>query len=344
MSKTAVIILNWNGRKFLEEFLPFVVQFNSANAEIIVADNASTDDSVEWLKINFPAIRIIRNQKNGGFAKGYNESLTQVDADYYVLLNSDVEVTAGWLEPIIKMLDADNSIAAVQPKICDYKDKTKFEYAGAAGGFIDKYGYPFCRGRIFETLETDSGQFDNDLEIFWATGACMFVRSSVWKELGGLDEDFFAHMEEIDLCWRMRNCGYKIMYSGKSEVYHVGGGTLSKQNSKKTFLNFRNNLILILKNHNSEYLFFKIVWRLFLDGIAGTKFFFTGEFAHTFAVLRAHYAFYSVVGTTLKKRNVLKSGITKFATKGIYTKSIVADYFLRGKKKFNDLKQEDFHS
>jgi GT2 family glycosyltransferase len=342
MAKAAVVILNWNGRKFLEDFLPSVVQHNPVFSEVIVADNASTDDSIAWLHKNFPAVRVIRNSTNGGFAKGYNESLAQVDADYFVLLNSDVEVTAGWIEPVIGLMEKDTSIAAAQPKIRAFHAKEKFEYAGAAGGFIDKYGFPFCRGRVFETVETDAGQYDEDAEIFWATGACMFVRASVWKEMNGLDEDFFAHMEEIDLCWRMRNRGYKIMYAGKSIVYHVGGGTLGKQNPQKTYLNFRNNLILLLKNHASQYLFIKIFWRMCLDGIAGARMFFGGQFAHFWAVQRAHFAFYARLPETLRKRKALKKNITRFATKGVYTKSIVAEYFLRGKKKFSELDKENF--
>jgi GT2 family glycosyltransferase len=342
MSKAAVVILNWNGRKFLEDFLPAVVQHNPEFSEIIIADNASTDDSVAWLNKNFPAVRVIRNAANGGFAKGYNEALAQVEADYFVLLNSDVEVTAGWMEPVISLMEKDLSVAAAQPKIRAFHAKEKFEYAGAAGGFIDKYGYPFCRGRIFETVEDDSGQYDDDAEVFWATGACMFVRASVWKEMGGLDEDFFAHMEEIDLCWRMRNSGYKIMYSAKSIVYHVGGGTLGKQNPQKTYLNFRNNLILLLKNHAPSYLFIKIFWRMVLDGIAGMKMLLGGQPAHFWAVQRAHFAFYARIPKTRKKRRELKKHITKFATKGVYKKSIVAEYFLRGKKKFSGLDKENF--
>ncbi len=342
MAKAAVVILNWNGRNFLEEFLPSVIRFNPEFSEVIVADNASTDDSVSWLKTNFPSVRIIQNPKNGGFAKGYNEALSHVDAEYYILLNSDVEVTANWMEPVIQLMDSDSNIAAAQPKIRSYKEKGKFEYAGAAGGFIDKNGYPFCRGRIFETVEDDLGQYDDDIELFWATGACLFVRSSVWKEMNGLDIDFFAHMEEIDLCWRMRNLGYKIMYSGKSLVYHVGGGTLGKQNPRKTFLNFRNNLIIILKNHASGYLFVKILWRMLLDGIAGVKLFFTGDFAHVWAIIRAHYSFYYMIPETIRKRKALKKNIIHFATKGIYTKSIVAGYFLGNKKKFTDLDKKDF--
>ncbi|MEO5642293.1 MAG: glycosyltransferase family 2 protein [Bacteroidia bacterium] len=342
MVNVAVVILNWNGRKFLEDFLPSVIQHNPDFSEIIVADNASTDDSLAWLNKNYPAVRVIRNSSNGGFAKGYNEVLAQVEADYFILLNSDVEVTKGWITPVIELMEKDHSIAAAQPKIRAFHAKEYFEYAGAAGGFIDKYGYPFCRGRIFETVEQDNGQYDDDAEIFWATGACMFVRASVWKEMGGLDEDFFAHMEEIDLCWRMRNRGYKIMYCGKSIVYHVGGGTLGKASPQKTYLNFRNNLMLLLKNKQGPFLFFKIFWRMCLDFIAGMKFLLAGEPAHFWAVQRGHFAFYARLPKIRKKRFALKKNIKTFATKGIYKKSIVAEYFLRGKKKFSDLGKENF--
>src|SRR5665213_1345257 len=265
MTKVAVVILNWNGRKFLEQFIPSVEKNNPNFSELIVADNASTDDSIEWLQNNFPKIKRIRLKNNGGFAKGYNDALEKIDAEYYVLLNSDVEVTQNWLEPIIKMMDADQNIGACQPKIRAFNDKEKFEYAGAAGGFIDKWGYPFCRGRIFDTYEIDEQQYNDSCEVFWATGACLFVRASAWKEVGGFDEDFFAHMEEIDLCWRMRNRGWKVMYCGESTVFHVGAGTLSKQNPKKTFLNFRNNLVLLAKNHAPGWFGLKLFLRMVLD-------------------------------------------------------------------------------
>ena len=245
MTKTAVVILNWNGKKFLEQFLPYVIKHSSSDAEVIVADNASNDDSVEFLKNNYPEIQIINNNENGGFSKGYNEALSKIDAEYYVLLNSDIEVTENWIKPIIDLMDSDKSIAVCQPKLRSYHQKEMFEYAGAAGGFIDKYGYPFCRGRIFNSIEVDNGQYDDTCEVFWATGAAMFVRAELYHKFGGLDNDFFAHMEEIDFCWRLKNEGYKIMYCADSVVYHVGGGTLPKNSSRKTFLNFRNNFNLL---------------------------------------------------------------------------------------------------
>ncbi len=335
--KVAVVILNWNGEKFLEKFLPSVLSFNSAESQLIVADNASTDDSVSFLQTNYPAIKIIQNTTNGGFAKGYNDALKQIKADYYVLLNSDVEVTPNWIEPIIKLMYSDKTIAACQPKILDFNNKTHFEYAGAAGGFIDKYGYPFCRGRIFETLEEDKGQYNTTSEIFWATGACLFIRAEYFQQMQGFDEDFFAHMEEIDLCWRLKNNGYKIMYCGDSIVYHVGGGTLKKSNPYKTFLNFRNNLILLYKNLPSDNFYSKLFIRFVLDGIAGLKFLLSGEFDNFMAVLKAHGSFYSSLNKTVKKRRQLKKGIKKHATAGIYKHSIIVDYFLRNKKTFKEI-------
>jgi GT2 family glycosyltransferase len=252
--KTAVVILNWNGRNFLETFLPSVLEYSARCADVIVADNASTDDSVAFLQEHYPQIRIIEHPKNGGFSKGYNDALKQIDAEYYILLNSDVEVTPNWITPVIEMMDADPSIAACQPKLRSFEDRSQFEYAGAAGGFIDAYGYPFCRGRIFDVLEEDRGQYDDACEVFWATGACLFVRADLYHALGGLDEDFFAHMEEIDFCWRLKNNGHKVMYCPDSTVYHVGGGALPKSSPRKTYLNFRNNLALLVKNLPSKRL------------------------------------------------------------------------------------------
>lgn len=335
--KVAVVILNWNGRAFLEKFLPSVVTNNEADVELIVADNASTDDSISFLANHYPQIKIIQNESNGGFAKGYNDALKHVTAEYYVLLNSDVEVTANWIAPIIKLMDSDASIAACQPKIRAYTNKTQFEYAGAAGGYIDKYGYMFCRGRILDTLEEDNGQYNDTREIFWATGACLFIRAELFHLMNGFDEDFFAHMEEIDLCWRLKNRAYKIMYCANSTVYHVGGGTLNKSNAKKTYLNFRNNLVLIFKNHSSNYFLIKLIMRMCLDGVAGTKFLFSGEFNHFWAVLKAHGSFYKTLGTTIKKRRLLKTQIKEYTTSAVYNKSIIIDYYLRKKKKFSEL-------
>ncbi|MGM0567570.1 MAG: glycosyltransferase family 2 protein, partial [Bacteroidota bacterium] len=277
MKKVAVVILNWNGAKFLRKFLPSVLK-HSTEAEIVVADNASADDSLVILEKEFPQVRIIKNHRNEGFAKGYNTALKQIDADYYVLLNSDVEVTANWIQPVIELLERDNSIGAVQPKIRSWYEPEKFEYAGAAGGFLDLYGYPFCRGRIFEHTEKDLQQYDDSREIFWATGACMFVRADLFHDSGGFDPDFFAHMEEIDFCWRIKQKGYKVMFTPKSLVYHVGGGTLPSSSSFKTYLNIRNNLAMLYKNLPQENLSRTIFVRLLLDGIAAIKFLFSGGF------------------------------------------------------------------
>ena len=335
MTKVAIVILNYNGEKFLKQFLPFVIS-HSPSTEIIVADNASKDQSVNILKNDFPEVRLIELYENHGYAQGYNEALAQVEADYYILLNSDVEVTDNWIEPIIKLMDSDSTIAACQPKLLDYNRKEKFEYAGAAGGFIDFLGYPFCRGRIFNELETDTGQYNDTREVFWATGACMFVRASIFHEVGGFDGDFFAHMEEIDLCWRMHLAGYKVYYSAESTVYHVGGGTLHKSNPRKTYLNFRNGLALLYKNHPPQHLWLNILIRLVLDGVAGVKSLFDGGVLDCIAVVKAHFNFYANFRSWHKKRNAL---IRKNGYKFIYPNSIVKAHFLDKTKKFSSLRK-----
>ena len=338
MKKVAVVILNYNGRKFLEEFLPNVIENTSSVADIIVADNKSTDDSVDFMKKNFPNIKLILNDYNGGFATGYNIALRQIEADYYVLLNSDIEVTPNWITPIIDLMESDMSIAACQPKILSYHDKTKFEYAGAAGGFIDKYGYPFCRGRLFQDLETDESQYNDTKEVFWATGACMFIRASLYHRYGGLDDDFFAHMEEIDLCWRLKNLGYKIMYCPDSTIYHIGGGTLPKSSARKTYLNFRNNLSLLIKNLPEGKVFGIIFYRFFLDWIAAVKFLFDGSFADFFAVTRAHLSVLKHIPALKKKR----SQYTHNKVSQVYQKNIVFKYFLEKKRLYSELDERDF--
>jgi GT2 family glycosyltransferase len=339
MIRIAVVILNWNGRKYLEQFLPRLIETNQHNAEIIVADNASTDDSVSFLTQNHPSVRIIRNLKNNGFAGGYNLALKQVEADYYILLNSDIEVTPNWINPVIELMEKDPLIAACQPKILSYHERTKFEYAGAAGGFIDKYGYPFCRGRLFQSIEEDHGQYDNETEIFWATGACMFIKAKLFHSLGGLDEDFFAHMEEIDFCWRLKNLGYRIMYCPSSTVYHIGGGTLPKVSWRKTYYNFRNNFFLLYKNLPDNLLFEVFAKRMFLDAIAAMRFLFTAGFKDFFAVSKAHFSFYSMIGKLRVKRRLIKHS----ELKQIYKKNIVFEHFLHGKKKFSDLDPQKFY-
>ena len=286
MSKVAVVILNYNGEEMLGRFLPSVVG-NSPGADIVVADNASTDGSVAFVKENFPSVKIVLLDRNYGFAGGYNRALEKVAADYVLLLNSDVETTPGWLEPLVALLDADSSIVACQPKILDFKRKTHFEYAGAAGGFIDRYGYPYCRGRLFDTVEEDKGQYDVPCDIFWATGAALLVRAAAYRAAGGLDECFFAHMEEIDLCWRLRSRGYRIVCEPRSVVYHVGGATLSAGNPQKTYLNFRNNLLMLYKNLPSCELGTVMRVRCLLDYVAALKFAVAGEWLHCKAVLKA---------------------------------------------------------
>ena len=322
MDKIAVVILNWNGIKLLEQFLPSVIQF-SQDATIYVADNASTDDSVNFVLQNFPTVKIIKNTGNHGFAKGYNDALKEVDAEIYALVNSDIEVTEDWLKPIIETFDSEKNTAIIQPKILDFKNKGYFEYAGAAGGFIDKYGYPFCRGRIFDTIEKDNGQYDDDCEIFWASGACFFIRKKVYDELEGFDESFFAHQEEIDLCWRAQNDGHVIKYNHQSVVYHVGGATLEQGNPKKTYLNFRNSLLMLVKNLPKKGLFFIIFFRMILDGIAGVRFLTQGKFKQTLAILHAHFSFYCISLIYLRKRK-------DFQMQKYYTvKSVVFMYYIK---------------
>jgi GT2 family glycosyltransferase len=331
--KTAIVILNWNGQKLLEQFLPSVVNFSLDEATIYIADNASTDDSVSYVKTHFPSVKIIKNSQNGGYSKGYNDALKAIDADIYCLLNSDVEVTENWLKPITEAFRNDINTAIIQPKLLDFKEKTKFEYAGAGGGFIDVFGYPYCRGRIFNYLETDHGQFDDETEIFWASGACLFIRSKVYHEVGGLDEDYFAHQEEIDLCWRTQNLGYKVKYVGSSSVYHVGGATLKETNPHKTFLNFRNSLLNVVKNVPKERFLFVIFSRLFLDGIAGLKFIIELRPIHTLAIIKAHISLYKNSIKFLKKRKKLQKKSTYFK----HT-SIVSQYFIFHRIKFKNLK------
>ena len=331
--KTAIVILNWNGQKLLEQFLPSVVNFSLNEATIYIADNASTDDSVSYVKTHFPSVKIIKNSQNGGYSKGYNDALKAIDADIYCLLNSDVEVTENWLKPITEAFRNDINTAIIQPKLLDFKEKTKFEYAGAGGGFIDVFGYPYCRGRIFNYLETDHGQFDDETEIFWASGACLFIRSKVYHEVGGLDEDYFAHQEEIDLCWRTQNLGYKVKYVGSSSVYHVGGATLKETNPHKTFLNFRNSLLNVVKNVPKERFLFVIFSRLLLDGIAGLKFIIELRPIHTLAIIKAHISLYKNSIKFLKKRKKLQKKSTYFK----HT-SIVSQYFIFHRIKFKNLK------
>jgi GT2 family glycosyltransferase len=314
----------------LEQFLPSVVQY-SEEATVYVADNASTDDSVAFIKDQFPEVSIVVNPTNTGYAGGYNDALQHIEADVYALVNSDIEVTENWLQPIIKAFQNEPTTAIIQPKILDYKNKDYFEYAGAAGGFIDQYGYPFCRGRIFNTLEKDLGQYDTNQEIFWASGACFFIRSNVYKELKGFDTSFFAHQEEIDLCWRAINKGHTIKYLFESKVFHVGGATLQQGNPKKTELNFRNSLLMLTKNLPKKVLFRVLFIRMVLDGIAGIKFLLEGQPKHLVAVLKAHFSFYQMFAKNYNKRGTYQE------SKYYYTKSIVLSYFIKKIHFFNEL-------
>jgi GT2 family glycosyltransferase len=323
----AVVILNWNGKALLEQFLPSVVK-HSNDAIIYVADNASTDDSVSFVREHFPTVKIIQNSENGGYAKGYNDALQYIEEPLLCLLNSDIEVTKNWLQPIVEAFDNDVETAIIQPKILDYKSKSHFEYAGAAGGFIDKYGYPFCRGRIFDTIEKDQSQYNDIKNIFWASGACFFIKNSVFKTLNGFDESYFAHMEEIDLCWRAYNSNYNTKYVGTSTVYHVGGATLSNTNPRKTYLNFRNSLFTLVKNTDKN-VFIRMVLRMKLDGIAALRFLFQLKPHYFFAVLKAHLAFYKNLGRLLKQRKQLPKRANYYETN-----SIVWSYFIKKRKTF----------
>jgi len=326
--KIAVVILNWNGRALLEQFIPSVI-VHSSEASIYVADNASIDDSVEFIKKNFPSIKIIQNQGNGGFAKGYNDALKFVNADIFCLLNNDVEVTKNWLLPIVEEFQNDTNTAIIQPKILDYNNKSQFEYAGAAGGFVDKFAYPYCRGRIFNSIEQDLGQYNDSRTIFWASGACLFIRKSVFETLGGFDESFFAHFEEIDLCWRAFNEGFTTKYIGTSTIYHVGGATLKSNNPKKTVLNFRNSLFTLVKNAHGN-VFILVTTRLFLDGIAGIKFLLELKPKHSLAIVKAHISFYKNLSKLLSFRNSVEK------RKNYYKiTSLVASYYLRNCRTFN---------
>ncbi|MEO8862405.1 MAG: glycosyltransferase family 2 protein [Ginsengibacter sp.] len=335
LPSVAVVILNWNGKHFLEKFLPSIMASTYKNFQIVVADNASCDDSISFLKANYPKIKLIINDQNEGFAKGYNTALKQVTADYYVLLNSDVEVSPGWIGPIISLMQADENIAACQPKILSYEHQNQFEYAGASGGFIDSLGYPFNRGRIFDTCENDEGQYNNSAQVFWATGAAMFVRSKLFHELNGFDDYFFAHQEEIDLCWRFQRAGYKIYVEPSSVVYHVGGGTLPMGNRKKVFLNFRNNLVMMAKNLPFSEVIWKIPYRIFLDAVAAYKFLFAGSWGTYLSIASAHFHFagWLLFGKRGKKLPALKmQNIVP-----VYDGSIVWQYFIKKKRFFSEI-------
>lgn len=332
MIKTAIVILNWNTKHQLETFLPFLVKYSlNDDTEIVVADNASTDDSVKFVREHFPMVKIICLDKNYGFAGGYNRALAQVEAKYYVIINSDIEVTPGWLEPIIDTFEKDSNIKACMPKILSYKNRDEFEYAGAAGGYIDYLGYPFCKGRIFDNLEKDHGQYSGVYEIFWATGACITVTAETFKQLNGFDDYLFAHMEEIDLCWRIKNLGYKIVCNANSAVYHVGGGTLDKSNPFKTYLNFRNNLILLHKNLTFFRKLYIFPIRYTMNFLSILKYLKQKNKPDAYAVWRAYWGFFAYLFTKKQKVKIVHY------PKHIYPHSIVLDFFVRKKMKFSDL-------
>jgi GT2 family glycosyltransferase len=338
MSEIAVVILNWSTRNLIEQFLPIVLKYSlSSTTEVWIADNASTDGSVEFVKTNFPDVRIIQFDKNYGFTGGYNRALAKIEAKYFLLLNSDVEVTEHWLEPLYTWMENHPKTAACTPKIRSWYEKNKFEYAGAAGGFIDYLGYPFCQGRIFDMLEEDSNQYDIDRDIFWATGACIMLRSDVFRSLQGFDELFFAHMEEIDLCWRMQRLGYSIHFCPQSIIYHIGGATLPKQNPRKTFLNFRNNMLLLYKNLPSRRLGSILIMRFILDGISGIRFFLRGDWGAGFAIIKAHFAFYKMVPLYRNYRKKQDWTRNETTIETIFPHSIVYHHFIRKINRFNDL-------
>ncbi|MBS3739311.1 glycosyltransferase family 2 protein [Mesohalobacter halotolerans] len=327
----AVVILNWNGKKLLETFLPSVVKY-SKEAQIYVVDNASTDDSLSFLNTKYPNIKTISNTYNAGYAGGYNQGLKHIKEDIYILLNNDVLVSKNWLNPIIKTFKNQKDVAIVQPKILDYNKPEYFEYAGAAGGFLDLWAYPYCRGRIFDTLERDNGQYDEDVHIFWASGACLAIKRKVFWAIGAFDEKYFAHQEEIDLCWRAYNHGFKAWYTHLSCVYHLGGGTLNAFQPQKTFLNFRNSIFNIAKNMTSPWFVLIVLGRLILDALACVRFLFKGQFRHIGAVLRAHLSFYKHSPKIIKKR---KKHFKNLKYYSIF--SIVFEYFILGKKQYDKL-------
>ena len=335
-SDVAIVILNWNGAHFLRRFLPGVLA-HADGARVVVADNASTDDSVALLARDFPTVELLLLERNFGFCAGYNLALAQIDSPYCVLLNSDVAVTPGWLPPLRALLEAQPRIAAVQPKILAHADPTHFEYAGAGGGYLDRLAYPFCRGRLFDTLEEDRGQYDDPRPVAWASGACLLVRRSAWQALGGLEPAFFAHMEEIDFCWRLQNAGHEVWYHGGSAVQHVGGGTLPVASPRKTYLNFRNGLALLYKNAAPGELYGPMFLRLVLDGVAGLRFLAAGQFANFWSVLRAHFSFYGHFGYWRRQRRAARPHLRVAQRPGVYAGSVVWAYFGRGKRRFSEL-------
>ncbi len=341
LDSLAIVILNWNGKEFLEKFLPSVVAYANGS-QIIVADNASTDDSVAFVQAHYPTIELIKNDSNGGFAKGYNDALKQVKTDLYLLLNSDIEVTENWLNPLLEVMK-DPTVAGCQPKILSYQNKNYFEHAGASGGYLDHNYFPFCRGRIFNKFEKDEGQYEGKAEVFWATGAALLIRAELFHKVNGFDEAFFAHMEEIDLCWRIKKLGYKFMVEPKSYIYHVGGGTLPYLSPKKSYLNFRNSLFMLVKNHEGA-LFPKLIYRMLLDGLAAVRFIALREWKHLASVFNAHMALYKRLPILLKQRKEIQQNKGKTNTSGLYQGSIIWARYFKGVTKFKALNQRLFDS
>lgn len=342
--RVAVVIIHWNRRELLERFLPFLLASTYPNLEIVVADNHSPDDSVAFLRSRYPQVTIIENDDNYGYAGGYNHALKQVDADYFVLLNNDIEVTPGWIEPMIRALENDPGLGACQPKMLDHANRSMFEYAGASGGYMDTLGYAFCRGRLFESLEQDLGQYNDEQTVFWATGACLVIRARLYRELGGFDEHFFAHMEEIDLCWRLQLAGYSLRVIPEAEVYHVGGGTLNKQSVKKTYLNFRNNLIMLTKNLPVSTLAWLIPLRSFLDLLSSVFFLMNGFPKYSLAIHKAHAHYFFRFGKWWGLRKHPGRLKPMKEMQGVYTRSIVAEHFIRKITRFSDLDRNKFTS
>jgi len=338
MYKTVIVILNWNGLGYLKMFLGIVIKHSADNDTIIcVADNGSTDGSPEWVAENHKEVKLLLLDKNYGFADGYNRAISQLDARYYVLLNSDIEVTDGWLGPLVRFMDNNPDVASCQPKILSYSHKDYFEHAGAAGCFIDKYGYPFCRGRIISKVEKDTGQYDSQINIFWSSGACMIVQSEAWKKCGGFDADFFAHMEEIDLCWRFNKTGYRVCYLPESVIYHIGGGTLPYSSPFKTYLNFRNSLFLLYKNLPDDKLRSVLFKRRLLDGVAAIFFLMKGSFASVKSVWKAHIDYYKALNELKKKRESVKKLERDHSPALILNKSIVFEFYVKGNKTYKSL-------
>jgi GT2 family glycosyltransferase len=341
MSKTAIVILNWNGLGFLKMFLGNVVKYSNTPETIIyVADNNSTDGSTEWINDNYKEVRLLKFDKNHGFAGGYNLALGQIDATYFVLLNSDIEVTGDWIQPLISHMDNNPDVASSQPKILSYKRKDYFEYAGAAGGYIDKFGYPFCRGRIFDKVEKDAGQYDSQVDLFWSSGACMIVRSEAWHKCGGFDAGFFAHMEEIDLCWRFEKAGFRVSFIPSSVVYHVGGGSLPYDSPFKTYLNFRNSLFLLYKNLPDNKLHTVMFLRKLLDGLAAVMFLFKGSLSSFKSVWKAHMDYYKSISELKTKREMVKKIENNHSSTHILNKSIVFEFYIKGNKTYDSLTTE----